>query len=37
VDGNAHQIDRIHAEADERGVTVDIVVDFVHVLQLSPV
>jgi hypothetical protein len=33
VDGNAHQIDRIHAEADERGVTVDIVVDFVHVLE----
>jgi hypothetical protein len=33
VDGNAHQIDRIHAEAKARGVTVPIVVDFIHVLE----
>lgn len=33
VDGNNHQIDRIHAEAHAHGVTVDIIVDFVHVLE----
>ena len=33
VDGNNHQIDRIKAEARKRGVTVTIVVDFVHVLE----
>jgi hypothetical protein len=33
VDGNAHQIDRIHAEARTRNVTVAVVVDFIHVLE----
>ena len=33
VDGNNHQIDRIHAEAKDRGVTVTILLDFVHVLE----
>jgi hypothetical protein len=33
VDGNTHQIDRIHAEANARGVTIRIVVDFIHVLE----
>jgi hypothetical protein len=33
VDGNAHQIDRIRAEARTRRVTVSIVVDFIHVLE----
>ena len=33
VDGNNHQIDRIHAEAHARGVKVNVIVDFVHVLQ----
>ncbi|MGH9181547.1 MAG: ISKra4 family transposase, partial [Acidimicrobiales bacterium] len=33
VDGNAHQIDRIHAEADQRAITVRIVIDFIHVLE----
>ena len=33
VDGNVHQIQRIQAEANARGVTVAIVVDFVHVLE----
>jgi hypothetical protein len=33
VDGNNHQLDRIKAEAKSRGVTVTIVVDFVHVLE----
>jgi hypothetical protein len=33
VDGNAHQIDRIHAEAKTRKITVAVVVDFIHVLQ----
>ena len=33
VDGNNHQINRIHAEADGRGVDVAIIVDFVHVLE----
>lgn len=33
VDGNIHQIERIHIEADVRGVTVTTVVDFIHVLE----
>ena len=33
VDGNNHQIDRIEAEAGERGVEVTVVVDFVHVIE----
>lgn len=33
VDGNCHQIDRTSAEASARGITVSIVVDFVHVLE----
>ncbi len=33
VDGNNHQIDRIEAEAQTRGVDVTIVVDLIHVLE----
>ena len=33
VDGNAHQIDRIRAQARTRKVPVTIVVDFIHVLE----
>lgn len=33
VDGNNHQIQRIHTEAADRGVPVTIVVDLVHVLE----
>lgn len=33
VDGNRHQIEAIQAEATRRGVTVHIVVDFIHVLE----
>jgi len=33
VDGNNHQIDRIRAEAHAHGVQVDIIVDFVHILE----
>lgn len=33
VDGNNHQIQRILAEGKARGVTVTVVVDFVHVLE----
>ncbi|MDP9318402.1 MAG: ISKra4 family transposase [Actinomycetota bacterium] len=33
VDGNNHQIDRITTEAGARGVEVNIVIDFVHVLE----
>ncbi len=33
VDGNAHQIDRIRAEAKARNTTVRIVIDFIHVLE----
>jgi len=33
VDGNNHQIDRIHAEAASRAVAISIVVDFIHVLE----
>ena len=33
VDGNQHQIDRTHAEAQARNAEVTIVIDFVHVIQ----
>jgi hypothetical protein len=33
VDGNRHQIDCVTAEAARRGVTVTIVIDFIHVLE----
>lgn len=33
VDGNTHQLDRIHAEARARGVQVTVVVDFIHVIE----
>jgi hypothetical protein len=33
VDGNNHQIDRIRSEARARGVTVTILIDFIHVLE----
>jgi len=33
VDGNAHQIDRINAEAAARDVTVPILIDFLHVAE----
>ena len=33
VDGNRQQIDTIHAQATARGVTVTVVIDFVHVLE----
>ena len=33
VDGNAHQIEAIRAQATRRGVTVAVVLDFVHVLE----
>jgi hypothetical protein len=33
VDGNNHQIERIEHEAAERGVHIDIIIDFVHVLE----
>lgn len=33
VDGNVHQIDRIHAEAKARELTVAVICDFVHVLE----
>ena len=33
VDGNNHQIERIEHEAMVRGVHIDIVIDFVHVLE----
>lgn len=33
VDGNNHQIDRIHTEACDRGVEITIVIDFIHVLE----
>jgi len=37
VDGNNAQIDAIAAEAARRGITVPILIDFVHVFQLSTV
>lgn len=33
VDGNNHQIDRLGAEAEARGVEVAVVIDFVHVME----
>ena len=33
VDGANHQLECIEAEANRRGVTVDIVIDFIHVLE----
>lgn len=33
VDGNNHQIDRIHAEAASREVKVTTIIDFIHVLE----
>jgi hypothetical protein len=33
VDGNTHQLHRIHTEAQARGARVTVVVDFVHVLE----
>jgi hypothetical protein len=33
VDGNSHQIDRIHAEAKSREITIPIIVDFIHVIE----
>ncbi len=33
VDGNNHQIDRIHAEATRRGVKVTTIIDFIHVIE----
>jgi hypothetical protein len=33
VDGNRHQIARINHEADRRGIRVNLVIDFVHVLE----
>lgn len=33
VDGNNHQIDRIHAEANARDIHVSVLLDFVHVLE----
>jgi hypothetical protein len=33
VDGNNHQIDRIHAEAQARDIEVTVIVDWIHVLE----
>lgn len=33
LDGNNHQIDRVKSEAAARGITVPIIVDFIHVLE----
>jgi hypothetical protein len=33
VDGNRHQIDRIEAEAEARGLDLTVIVDWVHVLE----
>ena len=33
VDGNNHQIDRVAAESEARGITVPVLVDFIHVLE----
>jgi hypothetical protein len=35
VDGNCTQIDAIRAEAGDRGITVPVLIDFIHVLELS--
>jgi len=33
VDGNNHQIDRLFAEADQRGIDLHVICDFIHVLE----
>jgi hypothetical protein len=33
VDGNNHQIDRIRAEAEHRGIRITIVIDLIHVVE----
>jgi len=33
VDGNNHQIDRIRSEAHAHGVRINLIVDFIHVLE----
>ncbi|MGH6677981.1 MAG: ISKra4 family transposase, partial [Bradyrhizobium sp.] len=33
VDGNNHQLDRFRAEAEDRGVNLTILIDFIHVLE----
>jgi hypothetical protein len=33
VDGDNHQLDRVKAEAHDRGIQVTIIIDFIHVLQ----
>lgn len=33
VDGNNHQIERVHHEAERRGVHIDVVIDFIHILE----
>ena len=35
VDGAEHQLDLIRAEAARRGVTIHVVIDLIHVLELS--
>jgi hypothetical protein len=37
VDGAEHQLDLIRAEARRRGVTIYLVIDLIHVLELSAV
>jgi hypothetical protein len=37
VDGARHQLDLIAAEAARRDIAIHIVIDFIHVLELSPV
>ena len=37
IDGNNTQIEAVTAEAASRGITVTIVIDFIHVLELSTV
>jgi hypothetical protein len=33
ADGNVHQLDRIRAEAQARGITITIICDYIHVLE----
>ena len=35
IDGNNTQIEAVTAEAASRGITITIVIDFIHVLELS--
>ena len=37
IDGNNTQIETVTAEAASRGITVTVVIDFIHVLELSTV